>query len=1675
MKERMKQLGVLFLVFMMALTILPSQGTIKAEETKESFTVHYHKNDGTDEIIDKEYASKEEAIEEGSLFTWEGRTFVSWNLQADGKGKRVAEKTKLNEVMKDETTLDVYAIWKEKVFKVNFMDINGDKETIYHEEETKDGKITLPVYRNSEHENEVFAGWKNEKDSKVYEPGKEIEIKEDSTFVAQFMKKEIKAKGIKALENTEITYYSANNEWLEKTIEGTDIINYPEEFRESGLETRKFLYWAASIDAYIDESVPRIKPGDKLSDVDFSEYICITDEGDVLLFLFAIYDNENKLGILSIYQNDNNEIIKDFKDRYNYSYNEDTEELIVEDVVLKEPDLIRKNFLYWLYENYENQVAIEYPAGSKISLKVKKLKIDFPRTLAAGCFPGVLTGIYDEEDNYGIDIIYENPEGLNGKPPVDKNIYGLEKGMKPVAAIAGGTLTSRNSIFYGWKTYNGDIWKENDLITFEKLQEALSYNGDKTKVNLKPIFIYVPATFDLSSLPNNIEIRQPELIVIFDELNSDYSFLLPDISDEFKNSDYVFVGWKNKQLNEVYAPFTDENDYGVGVVLEPIVMKKTKFKIVYECLDSVTCPIDNAEYELGDEIKLKNMPTNGLEYEGSYFIGWYPFYDQSFKQIPVFEYIHAITNGELQVFSSYSDEKNSIFCDPNGNDIALTPELKEINSLPLFSRGDYIIPMEDKEYLIGWSLTPNNENPDEFLSFWTATSDDIYELIKGKNNPVRLYAQWISEEELKKRSDFIKVTFELDQGNGNKLVDTTYAPKGIEFNASYFLFNNKYSVLNQKLTYEQSYVNAYNEIYVKDLDGENKKSIILPTDVSEVTYEIKMINRKIPTSYMANNHGVLKNETGKITKYIEDSGEDIFLRILDLPIPVADEGYVFAGWKLRPYFKNCFPKVPSRSVNAKNEVTIADWYTLKKEIWSTEELSKTPIYEGNLVDSLLPPYARSFLISKLNVIAVFEPTGKVEYYYDGVKDDEATETLTDLHTGDTVTAYPDKSKDGMYEVDKTDGLPMIVDDDYTKNVIKVYYKKKKTAVTVQYFYDGIEDKEAAYTVNDLAIGSHYDTYKDKKKEHYSLATVTIPEKLVENAEENVIKVYYTRNKTIAKIQYYYDEKLDDSQTEILADQKAGDTITTYPDKIKENYKLDKVEGLPLTLKENAEENVIKVYYVHKKTSVTVKYFYDDVEDESLRERIDDLEVGSYFGGYKDKKKEHYSFAAVQIPEKLVEDEKANVIHVYYTRTKTIAKVQYFYDGKLDDSKTEIIADLKAGDVVETYPEKNKEGYHFVKSEHLPLTLSAIAAENVINIYYAKDEEDSKTTSVTVKYYYDGVEDKKASYRVDELEVGSQYKNYEDKKKEHYSLAEVKIPEKLVEDASQNVIEVYYTRTKTIAKVQYYYDGKLDESKTEIIADLKAGDVVETYPEKNKEGYHFVKSEHLPLTLSAIAAENVINIYYAKDEEDSKTTSVTVKYYYDGVEDKKASYRVDELEVGSQYKNYEDKKKEHYSLAEVKIPEKLVEDASQNVIEVYYTRTKTIAKVQYFYDGKLDESKTENIADLKAGDIVETYPEKNKEGYIFEKVENIPLTLGEDASKNIIKVYYVKKKDTEPTPPKEDPQKPATPSKPTTEKPKPEDEVQTSDTSQRTLWIMMVLLSGGAVLVYGLKRRRKEKQ
>ena len=73
---------------------------------------------------------------------------------------------------------------------------------------------------------------------------------------------------------------------------------------------------------------------------------------------------------------------------------------------------------------------------------------------------------------------------------------------------------------------------------------------------------------------------------------------------------------------------------------------------------------------------------------------------------------------------------------------------------------------------------------------------------------------------------------------------------------------------------------------------------------------------------------------------------------------------------------------------------------------------------------------------------------KVEYYYDGVKDEHATVTgESKLWCGTEINSYTHKLKDG-YTFDK-DNCPLTIQADESKNVIKVYYKKIGYKVTYE--------------------------------------------------------------------------------------------------------------------------------------------------------------------------------------------------------------------------------------------------------------------------------------------------------------------------------------------------------------------------------------------------------------------------------------------------------------------------------------------------------------------------------------------------------------------------------------------------------------------------------------------------
>ena len=87
-----------------------------------------------------------------------------------------------------------------------------------------------------------------------------------------------------------------------------------------------------------------------------------------------------------------------------------------------------------------------------------------------------------------------------------------------------------------------------------------------------------------------------------------------------------------------------------------------------------------------------------------------------------------------------------------------------------------------------------------------------------------------------------------------------------------------------------------------------------------------------------------------------------------------------------------------------------------------------------------------------NVLKVYYKKGEfnytVEYYYDEVIDDTKTKTLQETY-GEQVNTYPDEPKTG-YILDRVETLPLVITEDPSNNVLKVYYKKGEFDYTVEY-------------------------------------------------------------------------------------------------------------------------------------------------------------------------------------------------------------------------------------------------------------------------------------------------------------------------------------------------------------------------------------------------------------------------------------------------------------------------------------------------------------------------------------------------------------------------------------------------------------------------------------------------
>ena len=650
----------------------------------------------------------------------------------------------------------------------------------------------------------------------------------------------------------------------------------------------------------------------------------------------------------------------------------------------------------------------------------------------------------------------------------------------------------------------------------------------------------------------------------------------------------------------------------------------------------------------------------------------------------------------------------------------------------------------------------------------------------------------------------------------------------------------------------------------------------------------------------------------------------------------------------------------------------------------------------------------------------------VEYYYDGVKDESATLNKS-AQFNIKVDTYDPKEKPG-YKFEKTESCPLTITTDASKNIIKVYYvkdenQKKDVTYTVKYFKDGVEvtaDEQKVTKqiwVNDTKVTvEKSDINTTDKYEGFSFdadTTGVIPDTI---GNDGVIRVYYVSNEYEYTVEYYFDDVIDNSKTDTFK-AKYNAQVNTYADKKEPGYKFERATA-PITITTDASKNVIRVYYVKDWFKYTINYYYDGVIDTSAT--INDKAAFGTTIKYTDKVQPGFKFVKADgSPLVISVNEAANVINVYYQSNSYTYTVEYYYDGIIDTEKTEKSA-AKYNSVVNDYTDKCDTGYKFEKVEGLPLTIATDESKNVIRVYYVKDESQKKNVTYTVKYFKDGTEvTEDQQTKTDTVWVNASSNMTVDKtainttdKYVGYKLdtsATGTIPDTVTDG---DVINVYYVKDTSQTRgvsftIEYYKDGVKDDSKTDVIPnDIWVNDDVQpvdatkiNVTDKFGAGYKFEKTD--PATIpSTIADKGVIKVYYV-----AKEFKYTVKYVLEGTDTeltagyaKSATFGT---EVGADKKNIEG-----YTVVDADKKLTIGSDESQNVLVIEYRANTYGYSVEYYYDGVKDESATLNKS-AQFNTKVNTYDPKEKPGYKFEKTENLPLTITTDASKNVIKVYYVK--------------------------------------------------------------------
>ena len=371
--------------------------------------------------------------------------------------------------------------------------------------------------------------------------------------------------------------------------------------------------------------------------------------------------------------------------------------------------------------------------------------------------------------------------------------------------------------------------------------------------------------------------------------------------------------------------------------------------------------------------------------------------------------------------------------------------------------------------------------------------------------------------------------------------------------------------------------------------------------------------------------------------------------------------------------------------------------------------------------------------------------------------------------------------------------------------------------------------------------------------------------------------------------------------------------------------------------------------------------------------------------------------------------KDTVINVYYTTNSYEYKVEHYYDGEIDPSRTDTIRALYGSTVEEYNLElKPKGGYEHETTVNCPLTITEDESKNVIKVYYKKQTN----LSYKVNYLEQGTTNVLHEQKVQGEMTFDDVVKSEDEVIEingyNYASAD---KETLTIGTGENVINLYYTKRNDLSyTVNYLEKDTLNVLHNPKIQDgMMFDEVVNSADEVieiNGYNYDSVVPEE---TLTIGTGENVINIYYTKRND----LSYKVNYLEKDTNKVLHNPKVQDGMTFDEVVNSADEVIEinGYNYDSVVPEETLTIGTGENVINIYYTKRNdlsyTVNYLEKVTNKVLHDQKVQG--GMTYEDTITSANEKiDISGYNYDSVDPETLTIG--TGENVINVYYTKRND-----------------------------------------------------------------